>query len=653
MTHHGFFKENRVMRTKTFILFFLTITMASYAQEIKSKADEYFYTYAYKQAISAYQKDMAKGELISNHQLLNLADSYFNTGDFKNASKIYLDINKKDSIMNNHHFNKMLQSMSKTSDPERVKAFLSSKEASLSSELMENASFNFELLESTGTSEQKYDIFNVSSNSTQSDLSPAFYKDKLLFSSGRTSKSKKIYGPSGESYFDIYVARIGNDGNVLNANVFDRMPDSEYHKTSPYYSEKSGKIFYILSNSEDGQLAFDENGKNSLAIGQVYENGFFAFLLRDLSTSFYYPYFDEESERLYFAANFEDSYGGTDIYYVTTNNGQIMSAPTNLGPRINSPGNEISPYLFKGDLYFSSDVFYGFGGMDVYKSNLQVNETYSIPVNLGEGVNTAVDDFGFIIKERTDDAYLGYLSSNRKGGKGGDDIYGFRINGIPGLKTFALQGEVLNTLTQNGISQVHISVVDAQGTILKEVYAKEDGTFTLEIPWQEQVTITASKEKYSVFSATFKEEEMEVIQNIPFPIGLVLLDDLVEEKEDQIVLKLNKFYFNKGKSIVNSAIASELDKVVQTVIQFPELRLAIATHTDSRNSSSYNSNLSKNRSDAIKAYLINKGVSEVTIVESLGYGEEKLTNNCVNGAYCLDFLHKQNERTLIKVLNMK
>ncbi|MFT6797868.1 MAG: outer membrane protein OmpA-like peptidoglycan-associated protein, partial [Maribacter sp.] len=345
-----------------------------------------------------------------------------------------------------------------------------------------------------------------------------------------------------------------------------------------------------------------------------------------------------------------DSYGGTDIYYVTTNNGQIMSAPTNLGPRINSPGNEISPYLFNGDLYFSSDVFYGFGGMDIYKSNLQANGTYSIPVNLGEGINTSADDFGFIIKEMADDAYLGYLASNRKGGKGGDDIYGFRINGIPGLKTFALQGEVLNTLTQKGISQVQISVVDAQGVILKEIYTKEDGTFTLEIPWQEQVTIAASKEKYSIFSTTFKEEDMDNIQDVPFLIGLVLFDDFVEEKEGQIALKLDKFYFDKGKSVINTSIAAELDKVVETAIQFPQLRLAIETHTDSRNSSSYNLKLSQNRADAIKAYLIKKGVSQATIVESLGYGEEKLTNNCINGAYCLDFLHKQNERTLIKIV---
>ena len=637
------------MKWNILLIFFSTAAFVCRGQENRSKGDNYFYAYEYQNAIEAYTKERSKNPL-SDSQNLNLADAYFNVGSYEKSSKIYMDSNKKkDTLMSFHRFNKMLQSLSKTSDRDRVLTFLRTKSTRLSSELSENATFNYELMKGA-EGNRNFEIFNVSINSPQADISPAFYKKDLLFSSSRMQKTKGTYLPTGESYLDIYKGLIDEKGTVGSADIFSKIPFSEFHKSTPYYSAELENIFYILSNTVDDEMAFDDNGKNALSVGMQDKSGGFRFLLRDLSTSFYYPFFDAKSNRLYFSANFDDSYGGTDIYYVTTNNGQIMSAPTTLGPRIHSPGNEISPYLFKGDLYFSSDVFYGFGGMDIYKSNLQANGTYSIPVNLGEGINTSADDFGFIIKEMADDAYLGYLASNRKGGKGGDDIYGFRINGIPGLKTFALQGEVLNTLTQKGISQVQISVVDAQGVILKEIYTKEDGTFTLEIPWQEQVTIAASKEKYSIFSTTFKEEDMDNIQDVPFLIGLVLFDDFVEEKEGQIALKLDKFYFDKGKSVINTSIAAELDKVVETAIQFPQLRLAIETHTDSRNSSSYNLKLSQNRADAIKAYLIKKGVSQATIVESLGYGEEKLTNNCINGAYCLDFLHKQNERTLIKIV---
>jgi outer membrane protein OmpA-like peptidoglycan-associated protein len=639
------------MKWKIFLTIFITSTFICLGQENRSKGDNYFYGYEFQKAIEAYTKERLKKPL-TDYQLLNLADAYFNIGFYKKSSELYMDVNKNDTIMSVHRFNKMLQGLSKTSDRDRVFDFLRTKSARLSSELSENATFNYELMKGA-EGNRDFEIFNVSINSPQADISPAFYKKDLLFSSSRMQKTKGIYLPTGESYLDIYKVLIDEKGIVGSADIFSKIPFSEFHKSTPYYSAELENIFYVLSNTLDGELAFDDNGKNALSVGMLDKSGGFRFLLRDLSTSFYYPFFDAESNRLYFSANFDDSYGGTDIYYVTTNNGQIMSAPTNLGPRINSPGNEISPYLFKGDLYFSSDVFYGFGGMDIYKSNVQVNGTYSIPVNLGEGINTPKDDFGFIIKESGEDTYLGYLASNREGGKGGDDIYGFKINGIPGLKTFALRGQALNSSSNDGISQVQITVLNTTGEIIKELSSKEAGAFPLEIPWQEGITIKASKEKHSMFSMSLTPEQMMALRGVPFNIGFEVLDDLVEEKEGQKVIKLSKFYFDKGKSVVNATIVLELDKVVETARKFPEIRLAIASHTDSRGSSSSNLKLSQSRSKAIQSYLLKKGVSQTTIVESLGYGEEKLTNKCVNGAFCLDFLHKQNERTLIKVLPVK
>jgi outer membrane protein OmpA-like peptidoglycan-associated protein/tetratricopeptide (TPR) repeat protein len=636
------------MKWNILLIFFSTAAFLCRGQENRSKGDNYFYAYEYQNAIEAYTKERSKNPL-SDSQNLNLADAYFKMESYENASKLYLEVNKKDTTMSIHTFNKMLQSLSRTSNQERVIPFLRTKSTVLPSELIENSSFNYELL-AGGEGNLDFDLFNVAINSPQADTSPAFYKNQLLFSSSRQQEDKNTYIPTGESYLDIYSAPIDENGMANNAVVFSKIPFSKFHKSTPFYSEKLNNIFYILSNTNEGEMAFDDNWKNALAIGVLNSSGQFRFLLKDLSTSFYYPFFDTESDRLYFAANFDDSYGGTDIYYVTTNNGQVMSAPTNLGPRINSPGNEISPFLFNGDLYFSSDVFYGLGGMDVYKSNITSNGGHSIPVNLGEGINTTKDDFGFIIKESGSDRYTGYLASNREGGKGGDDIYGFSINGIPGLKTFALRGKAFNSSSRAEVAQAQITVLNTKGAVIKETYSKADGSFSLEIPWQEGVSITASKEDHSIFSLSLTPDEMKEVQKSPFEIGFVLLDDLVEEKEGQKVIKLNKFYFDKGRSVVNAAIATELDKVIETVRKFPEIRLAIASHSDSRGSSSINLKLSQDRSNAIQSYLLKGGVSQATIIEALGYGEEKLANKCINGAYCLDFLHKQNERSLIKVM---
>ncbi len=619
------------------------------AQDKKSKADNLYFGYQYEQAITEYKSEMEKNPL-TNHQLLNLADSYFNTGSFNNASELYLEVNKNDTIMSVNRFNKMLQSLSKNSERDRVKTFLGSKADMLSPELLENAEFNYSLLEITGESDNSI-IVNAAVNSPQGDFSPAFYKNGLLFSSSRIQKTKKVYEPSGESYLDIYFGKLNANNELIDVKVFDRIPITKFHKSTPFYSDKLSTFFYILSNTVDDELEYDENGKNALAIGTLSDTGRFRFILKDLSTSFYYPYFDDKSERLYFAANFDDSYGGTDLYYVYTNNGQIMSAPINLGPRINSPGNEIAPFVFNGSLYFSSDVFYGLGGMDVYKSNNIGNDAYTIPVNLGKGINSTSDDFGFIIKEDENKTFSGYFSSNRRGGKGGDDLYRFTLKSLPGLKTFSLGGKIVDLNKKNGLSGAQVRLLNQNGEMLKEVISTATGDFRIEIPWQEQVTIQASKDGYSIFSTTYSEEGMEEIQSTSYMLGLARLEDLVLESEGKTILKLDKFYFDKGKAVLNTQVETELKKVVDAVSRFPQLRLKIETYTDSRGSDSYNKKLSQDRSNAIKDYLLKNGLTSNNIVNAIGYGEEMIKNNCINGAYCLDFLHKQNERTLIVVVD--
>ncbi len=641
------------MKTKTLILFLLTFVIVSQAQEKASRGDNYFYSYAYKEAIAAYQKDMTNGTVITNHQWLNLADSYFKTGDYKNASKIYLNINKKDTIINGNRFNMMLQSLAKTSEPERVKAFMNSKKDDLSNELLENAEFNYELLETNVGDPSDAEIFNTNGNSAQADFSPTFYKEKLLFSSSRPQKSREVYGPSGESYLDIYIARIAESGRVLNPNKFTDIPDSKYHKSTPQYSEEIERLFYVLSNTEDEELSFDEKGKNALAIGMVYDGGFFRFLLRDFSTSFYYPFFDHESSKLYFCANFEDGFGGTDIYYVFTNNGQIMSEPINLGPRINSPANEIAPFMQDGSLYFSSDIFYGLGGMDIYKTNFQADETYSIPVNIGKGINSTSDDFGFIIREDEKKGFLGYFASNRPGGLGKDDIYGFIMDKKPGLKTFAIKGKVLNFSADQGISKVQVRLLGKEGEVLKETFTSSDGDFRVEIPWQNEITIQGDKAGYSVFRQAYAESALQEIQQNSFTIRLLALEDLVGEVEGKTVLNVEKLIFARNRSDLTPAITAELDKVIDAISRFPQLQITVETHTDSKGNGSTNKRVSQKRADVIRNYLLDNGVSSSNILDAVGYGEDQIMNNCANGVYCLDFLHEQNRRTLFVISNFE
>lgn len=643
-----------LMQLRALLLVLIMGTFGSFAQEFKSQGDKLFYSYAYQNAIKAYQKQLQKGEQLSNHQFLNLADSYFKTGDYQSASEIYLDINKKDSIMSDNRFNNMLQSLANTSEPERVKAFLRSKNGSLSNELFDNANFNYEILEDDSGDTSEFSVFNLNVNSPQADIAPAFYKDRLLFSTSRKNKSKKIYGPSGESYLEIYIARIGNGGVLLGQNTFAGIPKVNYHKSTPYYSEETQNIFYVLSNTDDGgDLAFDENGKNALAIGLVDSKGVFRYVLKDLSNSFYYPFYHDSADKLYFAADFEDGYGGTDIYYVAMNGGQVMSQPVNLGPRVNTPGNEIAPYIHNNSLYFSSDVFYGLGGMDIYKANIQSDQEFGVPVNLGKAINSKSDDFGFIIRKNAKkDGYMGYFSSNRDGGVGNDDIYAFSINKIPGLKTIVFKGRVVNSKTKFGISDATVKVLDKENNVLKEFLTRDDGSYRIEIPWREQVALQVEKSKHSIYYKTFEEKNINPDDISNLNIQLSVLGDIIEEKESKTTLRLDNLEFENGKSELTSSVIEQLENVAVMIQQFPQIKFRIETHTSSKGRNATNKRVSQARADAMLSYLRQRGISETNVSAAIGFGEEQLLNNCKNGVYCLDFLHKQNERTLFVVLNL-
>ncbi|WP_190811161.1 OmpA family protein [Flagellimonas sp. S3867] len=628
--------------------FFMLGLMVGLAQSKRSKGDTYFFQYDYRNAIVAYESDLAKG-ILNEQQYLNLADSYFKTNNFEKASKAYIELYEKDKLDDQHHLNKMLQSISKSSKKERKDAFLATMSSKFPKEFLENLEFNTQLLSGeTLGGNLDFVVFNLKTNSPQLDFSPSFYDNKLLFSSGRILDKKK--SSRTNNYLNIYEASVLQDGQISSAIPFSGIASSNFHKATPSYSKELQSIFYVMSNTEDGELSFDENGKNALAIAMQQKGGPLRLLLKDLSTSFYYPFYDYKSGKLYFSANFDDGYGGTDIYFVYTNNGQIMSAPINLGPRINSSGNEIASFIFENSFYFSSDVFYGLGGMDVYKSNIE-GDNFSIPVNLGMGINSSEDDFGLVMRN-DGDGLLGYFASNRAGGNGEDDLYGFKVDQKPGLRTIALKGKVVKSNRKSEVvEKTAVRLLAMDGSLLAETYSDDDGNYRLEIPWKDQVILEAGKERFSTLNQQLGEEELNAIGNSPFDIEIASYDDLVEEKEGQMVVKMKNFFFGRSATQITPEIEAELDKAVAFVKGFPSVQLRIETHTDSRGGGSTNFRLTQSRSDAIKTYLIKKGVPSTNIIYSIGYGEDKILNNCTNGVYCIEMLHKQNQRSLIVVLN--
>ncbi|SFR32987.1 Outer membrane protein OmpA [Robiginitalea myxolifaciens] len=629
---------------------FILCSLCSVALAQKSSTgDRLYFEYNYAEAVEAYEQEARKAPL-TPQQRLKLAESYFKLRQYGQSSEIYLELFKQDSVLGTADFNRMLQALSKTSNPERVKAYTRAGQSMLTGELMENATFNEAVLEQDlGSAE--YEIFTLNINSTGGDFAPAFYgDDRLLFSSSRSQGEKEVYGPSGEAYMDVFVATLEAGGQARNPGPLDWLPELKYHEATPFYSPNLDAVFYVRSNTERGRMTFDENGKNSLAVALAFREGDLQLLLRDPATSFYYPYYDAERERLYFAADFEQGYGGTDIYYVATNQGRIMSSPVNLGPRINSPGNEIAPFVQDGSLYFASDVFYGFGGMDIYRAEMRGDDLFTIPVNLGPGINSRHDEFGLIVREEQGEGYLGYFSSNRPGGLGGDDLYGFRLSEAPGIKTLVFQGRVIDPIG-NPLAGSRVRILDPAGNELQQVLSQEDGRYYAELPWREDVSLEISREKHA--AALFDSQAILASQE-EGGIGEVILaplDAVVRDREGKKVLDIDRFLFPKGTTALTPDMLPKLDEAVAILRGFPNMVVRIEAHTDSRGSSRTNLQLSQRRAKAIEQYLLSQGVPAERIAEVEGLGESQIMNNCKEGVFCLEMLHNQNERYPLIVLN--
>ncbi len=328
-----------------------------------------------------------------------------------------------------------------------------------------------------------------------------------------------------------------------------------------------------------------------------------------------------------------------------------MSAPVNLGPRINTPGNEISPFLIDGTLYFSSDVFYGLGGMDVYKSDMQPDGTFSIPANLGPGLNTDQDEFGFVIRPASDRGYQGYFASNRPGGQGSDDIYGFRTGEKPGLRTLAVSGEVVNTQGR-AVEGARVRLLGADDDILKETLSGDDGGFRIEIPWRSGTRLTIDKNRYTNAEIGSSDPD-STFTGAPLEIMLKPVEEVVREVRDRRELIWEKYYFERGSTRLTEELRTGLEAPLQALKDFPELRIRIEAHTDSRGSAQNNLTLSTARAEAIRDYLVQSGIDAERIEGVRGLGESQLQNHCEDGVYCLEVLHRQNERYLLVVTNFE
>ena len=322
-----------------------------------------------------------------------------------------------------------------------------------------------------------------------------------------------------------------------------------------------------------------------------------------------HPAISQDELTLYFVSDMDGSvqdYEGKnskDIWVVTRGDKSAnWEEPKNLGNDINTPGDEVFPFVHAdGTLYFSSNGQIGMGGLDIFKATKDESGHWDVE-NMQYPINSSSDDFGIVFES---DRESGYLSSTRKG-RGNDDIFSFLL---PPLK-FSIIGTVKNEKTDETIPESTIKSIGSDGITLETITGK-DGEFKLMLKPGTDYVFIASKDKFLKGKERETTKGLTQSTELKTEIYLTPIDEPIEVE--------NIFFdFNKWDLRPESLIS--LDKLVETLNENDNITIELGSHTDSRASDEYNLELSKKRAQSVVNYLIEKGIARDRLIAK-GYGE--------------------------------
>ena len=492
-----------------------------------------------------------------------------------------------------------------------------------------------------------YKVKNLKAiNTSFAEYSPAYSNGKLYFVSNRLTE--KIYKTTGTPFTDLF--EVKTKGAIVDINTLTKLGENineeQINEGSMTFSEEG--TYMIFAKGNDGK----NSGRNStdLYYSRYRRSGWTNPRLINVNTSRSWdstPYLTRDGKTLYFSSNRAKGYGGTDIYKATLNRRGRWVNIQNLGPDINTPGNELFPSVTEdGRLFFSSDNHEGFGGLDIFVANRKAGKiTIS---NAGKPLNSRGDDFGINPFNPT----RGFFTSNRDGGSGDDDIYTF-INNDPNLKivNYVLKGTTLTPKSDNKeldiLGNSVVKLLDKDENLIQETFTDNEGKFEFKVYTDEDYLLIGEKENYFSTRGEFttigksldKTKLKEFITNVEFEKNLVLNKIVVDKS-----IVLDNIYYDLDKADIRQDAAIELDKLVLIMKDNPTISIELSSHTDDRATVEYNQNLSQRRAESAVLYIISKGINKNRMTAK-GYGESQLIIlNAKN-----EEEHQINRRTEFKV----
>ena len=662
------------MEKRLLLLIALLVSFGANAQRGRlRRANAEFEKFHYKTAIKLYTAYLAKHS--SNKEAQEkLAHSYRKVNDSKNAEKWYsIVVNNPNTKPTNKLYYAQSLAMNGRYEESRKWYKIYAKEVG-HDERGHVFEKTYQNLAQFYEDASKYEVRLAPFNSKKADFSPMFYRQGIVFCSSREPEDRKKqskkdkFSWNGERFLDLYYTR----GGVTSPEPFHKDINSRYHEGPVAFYNGENSVVFTRNNYYNGKFKKSKEGINKLKLylATIVSDKFaeiVEFPYNDDEYSVGHPTLSSDGTTLYFVSDMPGSLGGTDIFKSVLKAGR-WGQPQNLGPEINTKGNEMFPFLdADNNLYFASNGHAGLGGLDVFLAR-NINGRFAPPENLGAPVNSSQDDFGFIIDT---DKNEGYFSSNREGGVGDDDIYYFKLHPC------RIAAVVVDSLTNRLIEGARIEIHE-EDTKKQVVHVNASKyLFTLQTKIRTNYMISASKAGYNKKTIEIthqqlidcKNQDRRIVDTIKIALSppVIARDPRGPKLRSGIpglnngrtppgkrwdstkIIQVKTIYYDLDKYFIRPDAAKTLDELLVILYQNPAMKIGLSSHTDSRNTFKYNVQLSQRRSQSTVQYLVSRGISPSRILVDW-FGETKLVTPCPDGVPCNETQHQLNRRTEVVVL---
>ncbi len=471
----------------------------------------------------------------------------------------------------------------------------------------------------------KHDVEYIKKlSSREADFAPTYANDNfnaLIFTSSREGSTGKATDEwTDENFSDLYISRLDRKEEwsqpVLLDNADGEAEEGEGEPTTINTSSNEGaptmtsdyKTMYFTRCPNENQAWSGCQVYSTKVSGRTWSEPTLVMIGNDTNAIIGHPTISQDELTIYFASARSGGSGGKDLWLATRENptedfGRIF----NLGPVINTPGDEMFPYL-KNDtvLYFASNGHPGMGGLDIFKSTLNDEGQWGAPENLRMPLNSNYDDFGIVFRP---DRETGFFSSNRKRGRD-DDIYSFNIPPVE----FTMTGTITNDRTLQYVEGANVEMVGSNGTSVS-TRSSESGVYMFGISQVLPNTtyeLIVTKKDYFTGKGTVTtvglERSKELVHDFllqPIPDEPVVLPEILYDLDSYVLLPQYE---------------DSLQGLIETLDDNETIVIELASHTDSRASNEYNDILSQRRAQSVVDYLVDRGIDPERMVAK-GYGE--------------------------------